>query len=67
MTFAHNPLFLAKEAQQMANKADHTNALVFQKVAMVSMIVMAAAGATQIMLQVMRELRRDDHEKGRGR
>ena len=63
-----NPFLLADKAQQMAKKAEGADCQMFQKVALVSMVVMAAAGATQLMLQVIRELRRDpdrDHCKGR--
>lgn len=68
MTFAHNPLMIAEKAQNMANRADGTDCKVFQKVALVSMCVMAAAGASQIMLQLWKELRKkDDREHGRGR
>jgi len=64
-----NPLYLAKEAQQMAAKADGTDCKVFQKVALISLCVTAAAGASQIFLQLWKELRRkDDRERGgRGR
>ena len=66
--FNHNPLFLAKEAQQMAQKAKGSDCEVFQKVALVSMCVMAAAGASQILLQLWKEINRRDHQgRGRGR
>jgi hypothetical protein len=71
MMMPHNhlsPSTIAEAAQRMAGKADKSDAKMFQKVAMCSMIVMAAAGATQLLLQLIRELRKhDDHDHYRGR
>jgi hypothetical protein len=62
----NNPLFLAKEAQQMASKAEGKDARLFQKFAMISMGVMAAAGASQVLLQLLREMnKKDDHARHR--
>ncbi len=65
--FNRNPLYLAKEAQQMAAKADPTDRKVFQKVALVSICVMAAASVSQIMLQLWKDLRRKEQHERRGR
>ncbi len=72
--FNANPLYIAEKAQHMAGKTDGTDCKVFQKVALISMCVMAAAGASQVILQLLKELRRkDEHERsgrersGRGR
>ncbi len=68
--FNTNPLYLAKEVQHMAAKADGTDCKVFQKVALVSVCVMAAATASQVFLQLWNQLHhrenRDRHQ-GRGR
>lgn len=65
-----NPLHIANEAQKMAEKAGH-DGRVFQKVAMVSMGVMAAASVMQMLMPLLRELNRkydhDDRERSRGR
>ncbi len=61
----HNPLYIAEKAQQMAKHAGDGNNLVFQKVAMVSMVVMAAASASQILVQLLREINRKDQARCR--
>jgi hypothetical protein len=61
---SHDPLSVARQAQNMARNA-HADAPMFQRVALVSMIVIATAGATQMMLQIIRELRRENHERSR--
>jgi hypothetical protein len=68
-----NPLHLANAAQQMARSAPLTDAAVFNKVAMVSMGVMAAASVIQMVQPLLRDLNRkhtkqmfgDDHGRGR--
>ncbi|MBX3396707.1 MAG: hypothetical protein KF841_15225 [Phycisphaerae bacterium] len=66
-----SPLHLANSAQQMARLAPKTDAVVFNKVAMVCMGVMAAAAVVQMLQPLLRELNRrhDRHEgrHGRGR
>ena len=51
----------------MASKAKGADCEVFQKVALVSMCVMAAAGASQILLQLWKELNRREERHNRGR
>jgi hypothetical protein len=52
----------------LANSAKGDDCKVFQRVALVSMCVMAAAGASQVMLSLWRELNRHDAgRRGRGR
>ena len=68
-----NPLHLANTAQQMARNAPASDAAVFNKVAMISMGVMAAAAVVQILQPLLRELngKHDKHpsnaERGRAR
>lgn len=70
---APNPLHLANTAQQMARYAPANDAVVFNKVAMVCMGVMAAASVVQILQPLIRDLNRkhapsrfqDDHGRSR--
>ncbi|MDX2199500.1 MAG: hypothetical protein SF069_11090 [Phycisphaerae bacterium] len=70
---APNPLHLANTAQQMARTAPAADAVVFNKVAMICMGVMAAASVVQMLQPLLRELNRkhlrqmygDDHGRGR--
>jgi hypothetical protein len=66
--FPHNPMHVATMAQKMAANADGMDSKVFQKVAMVSMGVMAVASVAQMLAPLLRELnRKHDHEDCRGR
>ncbi len=60
-----NPASFAREAQQMAKHAKGKECEIFQRLALVTMGVMAAATASQVLLQLWREINRQ--EKGRGR
>lgn len=68
-----NPLHLANTAQQMARNAPASDAAVFNKVAMISMGVMAAAAVVQILQPLLRELNgkhakhSSDADRSRGR
>lgn len=66
-----NPLHVANTAQQMARSAPREDAVVFNRVAMVCMGVMAAASAAQMLQSILREFNRvhdSDHRRGgRGR
>lgn len=68
---APNPLHLANTAQQMARMAPKDDAVVFNKVAMVCMGVMAAASVMQVLQPLLRDLNRKDtnttHRRGRSR
>jgi hypothetical protein len=70
---APNPLHLANTAQQMARSAPASDAVVFNKVAMVCMGVMAAASVMQVLQPLLRDLNRkhaaEDQRRmhGRGR
>ncbi|MBK8915564.1 MAG: hypothetical protein IPM64_13375 [Phycisphaerales bacterium] len=65
---APNPLHLANTAQQMARSAPASDAVVFNKVAMVCMGVMAAASVAQVFQSLLRDLnRREKGSLGRGR
>lgn len=50
-----NPLHVANMAQAMAQKADGIDAKMFQKVALISMGVMALGSVAQVALEVMRK------------
>jgi hypothetical protein len=70
---APNPLHLANTAQSMARSAEGGDAKAFQKVALVSMCVMAAATAATLVRDVLKDLNRKQTGKqfgddcGRGR
>lgn len=55
---APNPLHLANTAQQLARNAPKDDAVVFNKVAIVCMGVMAAASVLQVLQPVLRDLNR---------
>jgi hypothetical protein len=67
-----NPLHLANSAQQMARSAPGGDAVVFNKVAMVCMGVMAAAAVVQVVQPLLRQLngkqtRHSQDSRDRGR
>lgn len=68
-----SPFQIANTAQQMARQAPHSDALVFNKVAMVCMGVMAAASVMQMLQPFLRDLngkhgkRGSADDRGRGR
>lgn len=66
-----SPLHLANSAQQMARIAPKADAVVFNKVAMVCMGVMAAAAVVQMLQPLLRDLNRkharESNNRGRGR
>ncbi|MBI5765478.1 MAG: hypothetical protein HZA51_18370 [Planctomycetes bacterium] len=64
-----NPLHLANTAQNMARNAPAADAVVFNKVAMICMGVMAAASVVQMLQPILREInhRESKHHRGRGR
>lgn len=68
---APNPLHLANTAQQMARSAPASDAVVFNKVAMVCMGVMAAASVMQVLQPLLRDLNRkhaaEDQRRTHGR
>lgn len=68
---APTPLHLANTAQQMARFAPENDAVVFNKVAMVCMGVMAAASVMQVLQPLLRDLNRKHQQespsRGRGR
>lgn len=59
-----SPLHVANTAQQMARMAPKNDAVVFNRVAMVCMGVMAAAAVVQMLQPLLREINRK-HERGR--
>jgi hypothetical protein len=68
--FNPNPLNVAREVQQMAQRTKGTDCEIFQKVALVSMCIMAAAGTSQVLLQLWNQLNHKenkDRRQGRGR
>ncbi len=60
-----NPLHLANSAQQMARSAAGHDAVVFNKVAMVCMGVMAAAAVVQVLQPLLRDLKGKDPARTR--
>jgi hypothetical protein len=64
-----NPLHLANTAQMMARSAPQNDAVVFNKVAMICMGVMAAASLVQMLQPLLREINHKErkHQNGRGR
>jgi hypothetical protein len=68
--FSTNPLHIANEAQKMAQRAEGADGRIFQKVAMVSMGVVALASVAQVFVSLLRELNRKlgkETHAGRGR
>jgi len=61
---APNPLHVANTAQQMARAAPKEEAVVFNRVAMVCMGVMAAASAAQMLQSLLLEFNKV-HDKDR--
>lgn len=60
-----NPLHLANTAQQLARNAPKDDAVVFNKVAMVCMGVMAAAAVVQAVQPLLRDLNRQHDRESR--
>ncbi len=62
-----SPLHVANTAQQMARMAPKNDAVVFNRVAMVCMGVMAAAAVVQMLQPLLREINRKHDPNGAGR
>lgn len=62
-----NPLHLANTAQNMARNAPHNDAVVFNKVAMISMGVMAVASVVSMLQPLFRDLGKKHSPQGRDR
>jgi hypothetical protein len=67
MTRPNNPIYIAKEAQNMARYAGSGEGLVFQRVATVSMCMVAVLSGMQMLMEIWRQLRADDRQRGRAR
>lgn len=72
MTTAPNAYQIANTAQQMARYAPKNDAVIFNKVAMCCMGVMAAASVIQVLQPLLRDLTRHSERdqtshRGRGR
>jgi hypothetical protein len=67
MTPPNNPIYIAKEAQNMARHAGSSDGLVFQKVATVSMCMVAVLSGMQMLMEIWRQVNRDDQRRGRER
>lgn len=68
--FSPNPLQVANEAQKMAQNAEGMESRLFQKVAVVSMGVVAVASVMQVLMPLLHQLNRkydDEKREGRGR
>lgn len=64
---APNPLHLANTAQMMARNAPQNDAVIFNKVAMICMGVMAASSVLQTLQPLLRELNDRHHRERRDR
>jgi hypothetical protein len=69
--FPQNPLHVANMAQRMAENSEGTNSLMFQRVAMVSMGLVAVASAVQVLAPLLKDLNhkhehhnKQEHPKG---
>lgn len=62
---APNPLYLANTAQNMARSAPSSDAVVFNKVAMICMGVMAAASVVGILQPLLRQINNKHDSQGR--
>ncbi len=58
-----NPGQVANMAQQMARQAEGKDAQMFQKVALISMGVMALASVSQVLLEIMKKSRCYDRDE----
>ena len=67
MTRPNNPLYLAKQAQNMAKNAGSANGQVFQNVATVSMCMVTVLTGMHLLMELWRELRRGDRQQERSR
>lgn len=54
-----NPFYVVDKANQMAQRAKGGNAEAFQKMAAVSMCIVAVAAGMQMLTQLWRDLNRD--------
>ena len=63
----HDPLHLANAAQNLARKAEAADGVVFNKVALVCMGVMAFASVAQVFHSLLRDLNRKEHREHGGR
>jgi hypothetical protein len=61
-----NPLHLANTAQQMARTASKADAVVFNRVAMISMGVMAVAAVVGVLQPILRDINRKHEREQRG-
>ena len=66
MTRPNNPLYLARQAQDMARNAG-SDGQVFQKVATVSMCMVTVLTSMHLLMELWRELQKSDRRQGRGR
>lgn len=67
MTRQNNPLYIAKEAQDMARNAGSAHGKVFQTVAAVSMCMVTVLTGMHLLNELYRELYKGDRQHGRGR
>lgn len=62
--YPQNPLHVANMAQRMAENARGSNSLLFERVAIVSMGVVALGSVVQVLAPLLKELNRkhDEHQ-----
>ena len=63
----HDPMRIANMAQDMARKAQGADSVVFNKVALVCMGVMALASVAQVFHLLLRDLNRKEQRERGGR
>jgi quinolinate synthase len=67
MTAQANPLYLAREVQHLARNAGAGDSLVFQKVAAISMCIVAVASGMHVLKELYRTLHPEERHSGRSR
>lgn len=63
MPHTPNPMHVAQTAQNMAEKAEGADAKLFQKVALVSMAVVALSSLSQVAIELLRRAPNKDRDE----
>lgn len=67
MTRPNNPLYIAREAQNMARNAGSSNGPVFQNIAAVTMCMVTVLTGMHLLKELWRDLYERDRQQGRRR
>ncbi|HVX16329.1 MAG TPA: hypothetical protein VHC22_34400 [Pirellulales bacterium] len=67
MTSPHTLSSIAREANHLARNAGAGDSVVFQKIATVSMCVLAVASGAHVLMQLWRDLHREEKQAARSR